>query len=72
MEQVGRSSGKSGTGREVFSGVWDWSVGPFRGQGWLGGTLEGPDWSGDPPKGLRRVVRTFTITEMGGEILRKF
>ena len=29
------------------------------------------DWSGDPPKGLRWVGRTFEISKMGGEILRK-
>ena len=30
----------SGTGREVFQGVWDWSVDPFRGMGRVEGYFE--------------------------------
>ena len=50
----------SGTCREVFPGVWDWSVDPFRGQGRVGDTLEGPRLVEGPSQG----------SEMGGEDLR--
>ena len=41
----------SGMGREVLTGVWD--------------------WSGDPPKDLGRVGRSFGRSKTCGEVLRK-